>query len=42
MISSLGNLGPSVMPLLTTWVSTVTGSTTASMYLVMGLWLVSL
>jgi D-galactonate transporter len=41
LISSLGNLGPSVVPLLTTWMSTTTGSSTNSMYLVVALWLIS-
>lgn len=41
LISSLGNFGPAVMPVLTTWISTTTGSPTNSMFLVMALWLVS-
>ena len=41
LVSSLGNLGPSVMPVLTTWTTTTTGSSTASMYLVMAVWLLS-
>jgi sugar phosphate permease len=39
LVSSLGNLGPSVMPLLATWIITQTGSPTGSLYLVMVLFL---
>jgi D-galactonate transporter len=39
LVSSLGNLGPSVMPLLTTWINTQTGAPTSSLYLVMALFL---
>ena len=41
LISSLGNLGPAVMPVLTTWVTTSTGSSDSSMFLAVALWLVS-
>ncbi len=41
LISSLGNLGPAVMPSVTAWLNTATGSTVASLYLLMGLWLAS-
>ncbi len=41
LVSCLGNLGPSVMPVLTAWINSTTGSSTASMYLVMALWLLS-
>lgn len=41
LVSSLGNLGPAIVPLLTTWMTTVSGSSTNSMYLVCVLWLVS-
>ncbi|WP_399696915.1 MFS transporter [Xenophilus sp.] len=41
LISSLGNLDPSVMPPLTAWINTSTGSPAASMYLTMGLWLLA-
>jgi len=41
LISSLGNFGPAVIPLLTTWLATRTGSFTASAYLVVGLWMVA-
>jgi D-galactonate transporter len=41
LISSLGNLGPAVMPLTMTWVTTTTGSQTSSLYIVMGMWLAS-
>jgi D-galactonate transporter len=39
LISSLGNLGPFVMPSLTSWISTTTGSVDNAMYLMMLLWL---
>ena len=38
LISSLGNIGPSVVPLGTTWLTTNTGSFTYSAYLVCALW----
>jgi MFS family permease len=41
LISSLGNLGPSVMPSITTWINSSTGNSTNSMYLVVALWLVA-
>lgn len=41
LISSLGNLGPSVTPVLTTWITTNSGSSDNSMFLAMALWLVS-
>ena len=41
LISSLGNLGPSVVPLITTMITTATGNFTNSAYLVVALWLVS-
>src|SRR5262249_2606770 len=34
LISSLGNLGPFVMPSITTWINTTTGTPVNSMYLV--------
>ncbi|MCB1411712.1 MAG: MFS transporter [Xanthobacteraceae bacterium] len=39
LISSLGNLGPSVMPVITSWVKTTTGTQVASLYFVMALYL---
>jgi len=41
LISSLGNLGPSVTPLLTAWITTSTGNSDNAMYLAMALWLLS-
>ncbi|MNY29043.1 putative tartrate transporter [compost metagenome] len=41
LISCLGNLGPSVLPLLITWITTTSGSSTNSMYLVCAMWIVS-
>lgn len=41
LISSLGNLGPAVMPSVTSWVNTATGTSIASMYLVIVLFLMS-
>ena len=41
LVSSLGNLGPSVMPSVVAWVNTHTGTPVASLYLVAALWLVS-
>jgi MFS family permease len=41
LVSSLGNLGPSVTPLLTAWITTSTGNSDNSMYLAMALWLLS-
>jgi nitrate/nitrite transporter NarK len=38
LISSLGNLGPAVMPSITTWINTTTGTTVNSMYLVIALY----
>jgi D-galactonate transporter len=39
LISSLGNLGPFVMPSITTWINTATGTPVNSMYLVIALYL---
>jgi D-galactonate transporter len=39
LVSSLGNLGPSIMPLFTTWINSQTGSPVYSLYLVMALFL---
>ena len=39
LISSLGNLGPAVLPVITTRITTATGSQTASLYLVGAMWL---
>lgn len=39
LVSSLGNLGPAVMPWITTRITTVTGSQTASLYLVGAMWI---
>lgn len=41
LVSSLGNLGPSVMPTVVAMVNKATGTPAASLYLVAGLWLVS-
>ena len=41
LISSLGNLGPFVMPSITTWINTTTGSPVYSLYLMMALWISS-
>ena len=41
LISSLGNLGPFVMPSITTWLNTSTHSPVTSMYLVIALFLLS-
>jgi D-galactonate transporter len=41
LISSLGNLGPAVMPSIVAFVNGSTGSSIAALYLVAGLWLVS-
>jgi D-galactonate transporter len=41
LISCLGNLGPSVTPLFTTWITTTTGNWTNSAYLVIAMWLFS-
>ena len=38
LISSLGNLGPAVMPSITTWITTTTGTPVNSMYLVIALY----
>jgi len=39
LISSLGNLGPALMPSVTTWINTTTGTPANSMYLVIALYL---
>lgn len=39
LISSLGNLGPSVMPSITTWITSTTGSPVPGLAFVMGLYL---
>ena len=39
MVSSLGNLGPAVMPWITTRITTATGSPTTSLYLVGAMWI---
>ena len=39
LISSLGNLGPFVMPSVTTWINSTTGSPVYSLYLMMALWM---
>lgn len=39
LVSSLGNLGPSVMPLLTTWITSQTGSPISSMFVVMAMFM---
>ncbi len=39
LVSSLGNLGPFVMPSVVAFVNTKTGTNTASLYLVAALWL---
>lgn len=39
LVSSLGNLGPAVMPSVVSFVNTSTGTNIASLYLVCGLWL---
>lgn len=41
LISSLGNLGPSVMPVIASWVKTTAGTEVASLYLVMGTYLLA-
>ncbi|MFT4243192.1 MAG: MFS transporter [Acidovorax sp.] len=41
LVSSLGNLGPAVMPSVVSFVNTSTGTPVASLYLVAALWLVS-
>ncbi len=41
LISSLGNLGPAVMPSVVSMLNTQTGTPAAGMYLMVGLWLVS-
>jgi MFS family permease len=41
LVSSLGNLGPAVMPSVVSAVNTATGTPVASLYLVAGLWLVA-
>lgn len=41
LISSLGNLGPFMMPSITTWINTTTGTPVNSMYLVVTLYLLS-
>ncbi|HMO46460.1 MAG TPA: MFS transporter [Rubrivivax sp.] len=39
LISSLGNLGPFVMPSVSTWINTTTGAPVMSLYLMIALWL---
>lgn len=39
LISSLGNLGPSIMPSVTTWITSTTGSPVPGLTFVMGLYL---
>ncbi len=39
LISSLGNLGPAVMPSVVAWLNSATGSPAYSLYLVIALWL---
>ena len=39
MVSSLGNLGPAVMPWITTRLNTITGAQTTSLYLVGAMWI---
>lgn len=41
LVSSLGNLGPAVMPSVVAFVNRTTGTPVASLYLVAGLWLVA-
>ena len=41
LVSSLGNLGPAVMPSITTWLNTTTGTPVNSMYLVIVLFAVA-
>ena len=41
LVSSLGNLGPAVMPTITTWLNTTTGTPVNSMYLVIALYVVA-
>jgi D-galactonate transporter len=41
LISSLGNLGPSAVPVITSWVNTTTGTQAASLYFVMTLYLLA-
>ena len=39
LVSSLGNLGPAVMPWVTTRINTITGTPTTSLYLVGAMWI---
>ncbi|HMO44567.1 MAG TPA: MFS transporter [Rubrivivax sp.] len=39
LVSSLGNLGPAVMPWITTRINTITGTPAASLYLVGAMWI---
>lgn len=41
LVSSLGNLGPAVMPSVVAFVNTATGTPNASLYLVAGFWLLA-
>jgi len=41
LVSSLGNLGPAVMPTITTWINTTSGTPVNSMYLVIALYVVA-
>ncbi|HEV8096796.1 MAG TPA: MFS transporter [Burkholderiales bacterium] len=41
LVSSLGNLGPAVMPTITTWLNTTTGTPVNSMYLVIALYVMA-
>ncbi len=40
LISSLGNLGPAVFPVIVAWLTTRTGTSAAGLYTVVALWLV--
>ena len=41
LVSSLGNLGPSVFPSIVTWLVATTGAATMGLYLVVALWLLA-
>jgi len=41
LVSSLGNLGPSVTPTLTSWIGTTTGSMDNALYLTIAFWMIS-
>ncbi|HJQ61121.1 MAG TPA: MFS transporter [Vineibacter sp.] len=41
LVSSLGNLGPAALPVVTTWINTATGTPVNSMYLVIALYAVA-